>query len=50
MGHTVHEVFQDRGDMAPKFFKFVLNSQVYAGTVYEKAVTDYCKLRGVDLS
>lgn len=50
VGHTVHEVFQDRGDMAPKFFKFVLNSQVYAGTVYAKAVTDYCKLRGVDLS
>ena len=50
VGHTVHEVFQDRGDMAIKFFKFVLKSQVYSVTVYEKAVTDYCILRGVDLS
>ena len=50
VGHTVHEVFQDRGEMAIKFFKFVLKSQVYNGSVYEKAVTDYCKLRGVDLS
>lgn len=50
VGHTVHEVFQDRGEMAIKFFKFVLKSQVYNGSVYEKAVKDYCKLRGVDLS
>jgi hypothetical protein len=50
VGQTVHEVFEDRGDMAIKFFKFVSKSPVYKGTEYAKAVVEYCKLRGVDLA
>ncbi len=50
VGQTVHEVYEDRGEMAIKFFKFVCKSPVYKGTTYATAVTDYCNLRGVDLS
>lgn len=50
VGQTIHEIFEDRGEMAIKFFKFAINSNIYKNTIYGKAVLDYCKLRGVDLS
>lgn len=50
VGQTVHEIFEDRGEMALKFFKFAIKSAIYQNSIYAKAVLDYCKLRGVDLS
>tara|TARA_B100002019_G_scaffold281145_1_gene284887 strand:- start:1122 stop:1856 length:735 start_codon:yes stop_codon:yes gene_type:complete len=50
VGQTVHEIYEDRGEMAVKFFKFAINSNIYKNTAHGKAVLDYCKLRGVDLS
>ncbi len=50
VGQTVHEIFEDRGDMAITFFKFALKSPLYAKETYNQPILDYCKLRGVDLS
>ena len=50
VGQTVHEIFEDRGDMAITFFKFALKSPLYAKETYNQPILDYCKLRGVELS
>ena len=50
VGQTVHEIFEDRGDMAMTFFKFALKSPLYAKETYNKPIIDYCKLRGVEIS